>query len=83
MEIDTIYINRVNTNAGISNRINNMMEEEGRKKNITSFADAHNKLKWKRAFEIRDQENTSTHKLFFENGKIENGHATKIVTKEE
>ena len=70
MKIDTIYIHRVNTNAGIFNRINNMMETEGKKKKVISFVDAYNKLKWKRAIRILNQENTSIHKVSFEHGKI-------------
>jgi flagellar capping protein FliD len=59
------------------------MEEEGRKKQIISFVDAYNKLKWKRTIKILNQENTSIHKVSFENGKIGNGHTTRIVIKEE
>ena len=69
LKIDTTYINRVNTNAGIFNRINIMMEEEGQTK-IILFVDAYNKLKWKRAIKILNQENTSIHKVSFENGKL-------------
>ena len=47
-----------------------MMEEEGRNKKVISFVDAYNKLKWKRAIKILNQENTSIHKVSFENGKL-------------
>jgi len=77
LKIGTTYINRVNTNAGIFNRINTMMEEEGRKKKVISFVGAYNKLKWKRAIKILNQEHTSTHKISFENNKSGNGYMTK------
>ena len=60
-----------------------MMEEEGRKKKIISFVDAYNKAKWKRAIRIPNQENSSIHKVFFENGKIRKWTHNKMDTKEE
>ena len=47
-----------------------MMEEEGRRKRVISFVDAYNKLKWKRAIRILNQEGTSIHKVSFENNKL-------------
>ena len=47
-----------------------MMEEEGRKKKVISSVGAYNKLKWKRSITILNQENTSIHKVSFENNKI-------------
>ena len=70
MKIDTTYINRVNSNASVFNRINTMMEEEGRSKRVISFVDAYNKVKRKRAIKIMNQENTSIHNVSFENGKL-------------
>ena len=69
-KIDTTYINRVNSNASIFNRINTMMEEEGRSKRVISFVDAYNKIKRKRAIKIMNQENTSIYNVSFENGKF-------------
>ena len=43
LKIDTTYINRVNSNASVFNRINTMMEEEGRRKRVISFVDAYKK----------------------------------------
>ena len=43
---------------------------EGKKKKVISFVDAYNKLKWKRATRILNQENTSIHKVSFEHGQI-------------
>ena len=46
LEIKTTYINRVNSNKiSISNRVNTMMEEEGRTKKTVSFVDAYKKPK--------------------------------------
>ena len=47
-----------------------MMEEEGRKTKVIPFVGAYNKLKWKRTTKILNQENTSIHKVCFENDKI-------------
>ena len=47
-----------------------MMETEGKPKRVISFVDAYNKLKWKRAIRIINQDNTSIHKVSFENGKL-------------
>ena len=55
LEIDTTYINRVNSNVSVFNRINTMMEEEGRRKRVISFVDFYNKLKRERAIEIMNQ----------------------------
>ena len=46
------------------------MEKTARAKKVISFVDAYNKLKWKRAVRITNQENTSMHKVSFENGKL-------------
>ena len=43
-KIDTTYINRVNIDISIFNRINTMMEEEGKRKRVISFVDAYNKI---------------------------------------
>jgi hypothetical protein len=45
LKIDTTYINRVNTNESVSNIINILMEEEGRRKRVGSFMDVYNKIK--------------------------------------
>ena len=70
LKIDTTYINRVNSNASIFNRINTMMEGEGRRKRVISFVDAYNKVKRKRAIKIMNLENTSIYNVSFENGKL-------------
>ena len=46
------------------------MAETGRTKKVISFVDAYNKLEWKRAVRITNQENTSIHKVSFDNGKL-------------
>jgi len=70
LKIDTTYINRVNSNASIFNRINTTMEAEGKSKRVISFVDAYNKIKRKRAIKIINQENTSIYNVSFENGKF-------------
>jgi len=47
-----------------------MMAEEGRKKRVRSFVDAYNKLNYKRAVKIFNQENTPIHKVSFDNSKL-------------
>ena len=47
-----------------------MMEAEGRRKKVNSFVDAYNKLKWRRAIRILNQEGSSIHKVSFENNKF-------------
>ena len=47
LKIDTTYINRVNSNSSVFNRINTMMEEEGKSKRVISFVEAYNKTKRK------------------------------------
>ena len=44
-----------------------MMAQEGK---ITSFVDARKQMKWKRAIHTMSNENTSTHKVSFENNKL-------------
>ena len=44
VNIDTTYINRVDTNISTFHRINTMMEEEGRRKRVISFVDSYNNL---------------------------------------
>ena len=70
LKIDTTYINRVNSNISIFNRINTMMEEEGRNKRVISFVEAYNKIKRKRAIKILNKENSSIYNVSFENGKL-------------
>ena len=70
LKIDTTYINRVNSNASIFNRINTTMEAEGKSKRVISFVEAYNKIKRKRAIKIINQENTSIYNVSFENGKF-------------
>ena len=70
MKIDTTYINRVNTNASIYTKINDMMEQEGRTKRVVSFVDAYRKLKWKKAVRVLKQEGSSIYNVSFENGKL-------------
>merc|ERR1711966_616074 len=69
-KIDTTYINRVNSNVSIFNRINTMMEQEGRRKRVISFVDAYNKIKRKKAIKVMNQENTSIYNVSFEHGKL-------------
>ena len=70
LKLDTTYINRTNSNAHVFHRINSLMEEAGRTTRVISFVEAYNKLKWKRAVRITNQENTSIHKVSFDNGKL-------------
>ena len=70
LKIDTAYINRLNSNAYIFNKINTMMAQKGMKQNIISFVDAHKQIKWTRAIHIMSNENTSTHKEYIENNKL-------------
>ena len=80
LKIETTYINRVNSNVSIFNRINTMMEEEGKSKRVISFVDAYNKIKRKRALKIMNQENTSIYNVSFENGKLRKwNHSNKRV----
>jgi len=80
LKIETTYINRVNSNASIFNRINTMMEEEGKTKRVISFVDAYNKIKRKRALKIMNQENTSIYNVSFQNGKLRKWeHSNKRV----
>ena len=70
LKINTTYINRVNTNASVYNKINNLMEEEGKSKRVVSFVEAYGKLKRKRAVQILKQEDSSIYNVSFENGKL-------------
>ena len=72
LKISTTYVNRMNTNEHVFNKINTLIEEESTKKRkrVVSFVDAYRKLKWKRAVRIINQENTSIHKVSFENNKL-------------
>ena len=56
--MDTTYINRVNTNISVYNKINTLMEREGKRKRVISFVDSYNKLKRNRAKRITNQEDT-------------------------
>ena len=47
LKIDTTYINRVNSNVSVFNRINTMVEDEGKSKRVISFVDAYYKIKGK------------------------------------
>ena len=47
-----------------------MMEQEGRRKRVISFVDAYQKLKWKRAVRVLNQEGSSIYNVSFENGKL-------------
>ena len=47
-----------------------MMEEEGTSKRVISFVEAYSKLKRKKVVKILNQENTSIHKVSFENNKL-------------
>ena len=64
LKIETTYINRVNSNVSIFNRINTMMEEEGKNKRVISW----------------NQENTSIYNVSFQNGKLRKWeHSNKRV----
>jgi hypothetical protein len=54
-----------------------MMEDEGKNQRAVSFVDAYNRLKRKRAVKIMNQENTSIHKVSFENRKLRKWTHTK------
>ena len=60
LKIDTTYINRVNTNNSIFNRIDTMMEEGGKNKKVVSFVDAYNKLKKKSSQNYRPRKHNNT-----------------------
>ena len=70
IKMDTTYINRVNTNISVYNKINTLMEREGKRKRVISSVDSYNKLKRKRAIQIINQEDTSIYNVSFENGKL-------------
>ena len=68
--MDTTSINRVNAIISVYNKINTLMEREGKSKRVISFVDSYNKLKRKRAIKIINQEDTSIYNVSFENGKL-------------
>ena len=47
-----------------------MMEQEGRRKRVVSFVDAYQKLKWKRAVRVLNQEGSPIYKVSSENNKF-------------
>ena len=70
LRMDTTYINRENTNEKVFGTANQNIEEEGRKKKVVPFIEAHRRFKLKRMSKTIKHKNSTLYNISFQGDRL-------------